>query len=208
VVDLLERDGAGLNLTAEVRDGIFKHSKGKRGLLGADPETMATTLEGRIVRLADIIAYVNHDLDDAVRAGLVRSEQIPTDLVGILGPDHEQRVLTMMRDMIEASRVADGGDILLSAPVAGAVMALRDWLYQHVYRVPRVQVEFEKASRILRELFQYFTAHSDTLTRLGGYRRQGDSLEVAVADFLAGLTDRYAMNLYQRQFLPQPWKIL
>ncbi len=208
VVDLLERDGAGLNLTAEVRDGIFKHSKGRSGLLGTATAHLAATLEGRIVRLADIIAYVNHDLDDAVRAGLVRPGDIPGDLVALLGPDHEQRVLRMMRDMIESSLAADGGEILLSEPVAEAIMALRDWLFLNVYRVTRVQVEFEKASRILRELFHYFMSHPDSLSRYGGRRRQEDSLAVAVADFLAGMTDRYAMNLYQRLFLPQPWKIL
>lgn len=207
VVCLLERDGAGLNLTGEVVDGILKHSKGKGPLLDGGPETMAMTLEGRVVRLADIIAYVNHDLDDAVRAGLISPAQIPRDLVALLGSEHGRRIDTMVRDMIEASLAAGGNDIRLSSNVAAAISELRNWLFEHVYRVPGVHEDFQKASRILRELFQFFLARPEVLEAHGGRRRQNDPPEVSVADFVAGMTDRFAMNLYQRLFLPQPWKV-
>ncbi len=207
VVDILEREGRGLNLTEEVRDGILNHSKGRGPLLAGGGEPRARTLEGRIVRLADIIAYVNHDLDDAVRAGLVRSDHLPVNLVDVLGKGHGERVQTMVRDVIECSLTIDGSDILIGESVAEAILALRDWLYENVYRVPSVHDDFVKASRILRELFAYFMDHRETLLDLGGRCRAEDPPEVSVADFIAGMTDRYAMNLYQRLFLPQTWKI-
>lgn len=206
VVEVLEKDGKGLNLTAEVRDGIGRHSKGRGSLLCDDPGVRASTLEGRIVRLADIIAYVNHDLDDALRAGLIRSNQLPDRIVAVLGGTHSGRVGTMVGDMIERSYIE--GDIRLSEPVAEGVMALRDWLFEHVYQVRTVHEDFEKASRILRELYLFFVSNEGALVQHGGRRFQGDRLEISVADFVAGMTDRYAMNLYHKLFLPQPWKIL
>ena len=205
VVEVLEKDGAGLNLTVEVRDGIGCHSKGRGPLL--DPAQLATTLEGRIVRLADIIAYVNHDLDDAVRAGLVEGEDVPSEIVAVLGDSHSRRIDTMVCDMINASLAVGGGEIRLSTEVATAIPALRDWLFANVYRAAPVHADFVKASRILRELFAYFMQHQDELAVFGGDRFPGDPLEVSVADFIAGMTDRYAMNLYRKLFLPEPWKI-
>jgi dGTPase len=207
VVRFLEDDGRGLNLTGEVLDGILKHSKGKGPLLDGGPETLAITLEGRVVRLADIIAYVNHDLDDAVRAGLIRASEVPAGITGVLGGDAVQRIDTMIRDLVEASLATDGADIRLNEAVATAIVDLRNWLFVHVYRVPSVHDDFEKASRILRELFHYFLARPAALEQHGGRCLPGDPREVSVADFIAGMTDRYAMNLYQRLFLPQPWKI-
>jgi len=203
VVDVLEKDGAGLNLTAEVRDGILKHSKGRGPLLCDDPAVMATTLEGRIVRLADVVAYVNHDLDDALRAGLIEPGRIPVAVSAVLGDTH-----SMVRDMIEASLATGGSEIRLSPGVSGAVSELRDWLFEHVYRINTVHDDFVKASRILRELFLFFADNEEVLLAHGGRRHPGDPLAVSVADFIAGMTDRFAINLYQRLFLPQPWKIL
>lgn len=208
VVEVLEKDGQGLNLTAEVRDGILKHSKGRGPLLGTRPEILATTLEGRIVRLADILAYVNHDVDDAVRAGLISIGDIPSAIVGVLGTTHSRRIDTMVRDMIGASLRTGGERILFSEPIAEAITALRDWLFTHVYRAPSVHGEFVKASRVVRELFHYFMEHEQALLEHGGRRYPGDSLEVSVVDFIAGMTDRFALNLYQRLFLPQPWKMI
>jgi dGTPase len=208
VVDVLEKDGAGLNLTAEVRDGILKHSKGKGPLDGDEPSVRASTLEGRIVRLADIIAYVNHDLDDALRAGLIGTDQIPGKVIRELGDTHARRVDTMVRDMIEMSLAAEGREIRISEALSEAVMALRDWLFEHVYQVRTVHEDFEKASRVLRELFLFFLVNQDALINHGGHRFPGDGPEVSVADFIAGMTDRYAINLYHKLFLPQPWKIL
>ncbi|HKK01751.1 MAG TPA: deoxyguanosinetriphosphate triphosphohydrolase [Desulfuromonadales bacterium] len=206
VVEVLEKDGVGLNLTEEVRDGIRRHSKGQGPLLGA-PELLARTLEGRIVRLADIIAYVNHDLDDAMRAGLVAPEAIPAGLAEVLGTTHSSRIDTMVCDMINSSLERGGAEVCLTPQVSEAITQLRDWLFVHVYRAAPVHADFVKASRILQELYHYFMRHDDELLACGGDRLAGDSLAVSVADFIAGMTDRYAMNLYRRLFLPEPWKI-
>jgi dGTPase len=207
VVDVLEKEGVGLNLTFEVRDGILKHSKGRGPLISADPEVMAVTLEGRIVRLADIVAYVNHDLDDALRAGLLKDHQIPKAISAVLGESHSRRIGTMVKDMIVSSLAADGAAIHLSAPISEAVVALRDWLFDHVYQERTVHDDFEKASHVLRELYVFFAENEQALLAHGGRRLPGDGLLISVVDFIAGMTDRYAMNLYHRLFLPQPWKI-
>ncbi len=208
VVDVLEREGRGLNLTVEVRDGIVKHSKGRGPILSEDPKVKAMTLEGQIVRLADIIAYVNHDLDDALRAGLISAGQVPSAITAVLGTRHSQRINTMVCDMIDASLTFGGDRVRLSDPVIEAIDALRDWLFAHVYQVRTVHDDFVKASRILRELFLFFMQNEDVLLSHGGDRYPGDSMEVSVVDFIAGMTDRFAINLYHRLFLPQPWKIL
>lgn len=205
VVEVLEKDHQGLNLTAEVRDGILKHSKG-RGPIQAAGESL--TLEGQIVRLADIVAYVNHDLDDALRSGLIRSNQIPTSILKVLGATHSARINTMVQDAIVQAMAAPTPRLQLSEAVGSALYDLRDWLYEHVYQVESVHADFVKASRLLRDLFGYFMTREEALVQHGGYRRPGDSLEVSVADFLAGMTDRYALNLYYQLFLPRPWKSL
>jgi dGTPase len=125
-----------------------------------------------------------------------------------LGETHSRRIDTMVRDMIEASLAAGGSEIRLSQAVSTAVSDLRDWLFEHVYRVNTVHDDFVKASRILRELFLCFSADEEMLVAQGGRRYAGDPLVVSAADFVAGMTDRFAMNLYHRLFLPQPWKLL
>lgn len=208
VVDVLEKDGQGLNLSFEVRDGILKHSKGLGPILSDDPDVCAATLEGRIVRLADIIAYLNHDLDDAMRAGLIGSRQVPDWVASTLGETHSRRIDTMVRDVVEASLETGGESIALSPMVADGIDRLRRWLFEQVYRSNPVHEDFLKASRIVRELFGYFMENEQELLGCGGKRYPGDPLEVSVADFIAGMTDRYVLNLYQRLFLPQPWKSL
>ncbi len=208
VVECLEKDGRGLNLTLEVRDGILKHSKGRGPLLAPDSASRAMTLEGQIVRLADIIAYVNHDLDDAVRGGLIRQEELPAEIISVVGSSHAERIGRMVSDLIERSLVGGGTRILLSADMDEAIRALRAWLFERVYQVDEVHADFVKASRMLRELFGYFVENEDVFFEAGGRRFDGDSLEVSVADFIAGMTDRFALALYSRIFLPQPWKPL
>lgn len=207
VVDALEKDGQGLNLTVEVRDGILKHSKGQGSIVSTDKTNLASTLEGQVVRLADILAYVNHDLDDAIRAGLVRPEHVPDELIRILGQTHSRRINNMVRNMIEFSLATGGEAVGLEDAMAEAIGALRDWLSGHVYRAPSVHDDFEKASRILRELYGFFVENEQALVSHGGRRYPGDAIETSVADFIAGMTDRYAMNLYHKLFLPKPWKI-
>lgn len=206
VVERLEKDGRGLNLSWEVRDGIHKHSKGRGALLGRGERDLPATLEGRLVRLADVIAYVNHDLDDALRAGLIRVADLPTDLLQLLGTSHSQRIDTMVRDLIETSLATDSREIALSAKISAAITALREWLFNHVYQAGQVEADFVKASRILGELFHYFKADPTALERYGFRVDDGDDPLIVIGDFLAGMTDRYALNLYQQLFLPQPWK--
>lgn len=207
VVELLENDGIGLNLTAEVLDGIGKHSKGQGALSHVADDCLPITQEGRIVRFADIIAYVNHDLDDAVRAGLVTEKQIPATICAVLGDNCRQRIDTMVRDLVEVATASGGELIRLSEPVDAALMQLRDWLTANVYRVNSVEAEFDKAARMLRDLFHYFSDHRDHLFACGGHYREGEPYLVSVADFIAGMTDRYAINLYNELFLPRPWRV-
>jgi dGTPase len=206
VVELLEKNGAGLNLSWEVRDGIQCHSKGRGALLGQTSADLPATLEGQLVRLSDVIAYVNHDLDDAIRGGLVSAADVPRHLRAALGTKNSQRLNTMVTDLIETTLAADCQAVQLSAPVAAQVVELRDWLHANVYRAHAVEDEFRKASRVLRELFAYFVTYPESLSLYGGARINGEVVETAVADFIAGMTDRYAMNLYQKLFFPQPWK--
>ena len=208
VVDILEKDGAGLNLTAEVRDGILKHSKGRGGLLSPGPESAATTLEGQVVRLADIIAYVSHDLDDAIRGGIITEEDVPAEISRVVGLKHSRRIDRMVRDLIEKSLQQDGSVVQISGEMDEAIRALRSWLFEHVYQIDRVHEDFVKASHLLRELFLYFIDNEDVFLLHGGRRLAGDILEVSVADFIAGMTDRFALTLYNRLFLPQPWKAI
>ncbi|MFO7578442.1 MAG: deoxyguanosinetriphosphate triphosphohydrolase [Pelovirga sp.] len=208
VVDILEKDGKGLNLTFEVRDGIGKHSKGQGGsLVAADPHC-AATLEGQVVRLADVIAYVSHDLDDAIRGGVICADDLPGAIVAVVGKRHSERIDRMVTDLIHQSLAAGVERIALSAEMDEAIRALRSWLYEHVYRAPCVQAEFDKASSLLRQLFCYFVDNEEVFVLHGGHRFAGDSLEVSVADFIAGMTDRFALALYRRLFLPQPWRAL
>lgn len=208
VVEKLEKDGLGLNLTWEVRDGIYRHSKGLGALIEIAEERLPATLEGRLVRLADVIAYVNHDLDDALRAGLVAAEDVPLALRTLLGETHAGRINTMVRDLIENSRADAVPQITLSSEVAEGVSELRAWLFAHVYRAAPVDAEFRKASRILRELFEYFTTTPGALAGFGVMPQTEEETSVLVTDFLAGMTDRYALNLYQRLFLPQRWQVV
>ena len=162
VVDLLERDGAGLNLTFEVRDGILKHSKGKGAIFSDNPNLTAMTLEGQIVRIADISAYVNHDLDDAIRGGLVGERELPETVERVLGATHcAARIETLIRSLVDASRLDEKRMIRMHEPVLEALYALRDFLYERVYESKGVREEFDKAQRILQELWQHFHDHAD-----------------------------------------------
>jgi dGTPase len=152
VVDLLENDGRGLNLTAEVRDGIRRHSKGKGDVLLRDG-LQAMTLEAEIVRIADIVAYVNHDLDDAERADLLAEADVPAEIRRVLGSRHSERLATLIGDVIRTTDLDGGGHVTLSADVHGALLALRDFLYARVYENPVVHEEFEKAQRLLKDLY-------------------------------------------------------
>jgi dGTPase len=211
VVQILENSGKGLNLTYEVRDGILRHSKGYGKIMPDDPSELPITLEGRVVRVADIMAYLNHDLDDAIRSGVVKASQIPDQCVKLLGRAHDERVTAMMTDLITHSRAENSELILnMSDRVFGAMTELRQFLYEKVYRSPRVHNEFIKAKKIMSELFAHFLEHENLLSRelekmcLPAVGANGASKERLACDLLACMTDRYALSLYARTFFPTP----
>lgn len=203
VVEKLEYDGKGLNLTFEVRDGIAHHSKGRGKILDRKKEDLPATLEGQIVRISDVIAYVNHDIDDALRAEIIKESDIPRHLVGVLGRWHASRIDRMVVDVVESSLKANLDRIAMSDEIMKAVVELRDFLYERVYFNPAAREELRKTEKIIRDLFAYMTAHPD------GYIKDypaGDPLETRVGDFIAGMSDRYALTLYEEIFFPRSWR--
>ena len=210
VVDVLENRGRGLNLTFEVRDGIRKHSKGYGAVVLEEPDEMPATIEGRVVRFADIMAYLNHDLDDAVRSGVIGVEDIPGVCTKVLGHSHSERVRTMVNDLVISTRLRGGEmELAVSEPVSVAMAALREFLYDNVYRSDQVHSEFVKAKKILSELYYYLLEHPETLEKelrkmeMGSFP-PGTTRERMVCDFAASITDRYALNLYEEIFFPTP----
>jgi dGTPase len=210
VVDLLEREGKGLNLTYEVRNGIVKHSKGKGDIIPRDPSEKAVTVEGQVVRVADIIAYVNHDLDDAIRAGVIDAQDIPETCSQILGRTHGERIDAMVKDVMHTtySSQENGPSLSMSPRVLKAMMRLRDFLYDRVYDSEVVHGDFVKASKILVELYVKFTKNADLLLKEMDRDELYDTVDACACDYLAGMTDRYAFDLYEKMFLPRPWMIL
>jgi dGTPase len=196
VVEVLED----LNLTIEVRDGILKHSKGEKGeLLRRRPKSRALTLEGDIVRISDIIAYVNHDIDDGIRAGLLTADDIPKEIRNALGTTGAQRIDRMVRDVISATLACDYDAIMMTPEVLQALEELRTYMFQNLYLTPPVRSEFEKAQGVLTTLFQYVTTHPEEF--FDG--KSEEPVERLAIDFIAGMTDRYAINLYERLFVPK-----
>jgi dGTPase len=201
VVETLENDGRGLNLTVEVRDGILKHSKGEKGeLLRTRPKARALTLEGDIVRISDIIAYVNHDIDDGIRAGIISEEEIPAAIRNTLGRTGSMRIDRMVRDVIAATLACEYEAIQMTPEVLQALEELRTFMFENMYLTPTVRGEFIKAQKILTALFEYVTANPQEF-----FDSDHEPVERLALDFIAGMTDRYAMNLYARLFLPKPW---
>jgi dGTPase len=192
VVDHLENDGRGLNLTWEVRDGIVNH-----------PWSMPppSTLEAQVVRFADRIAYLNHDVDDAVRAGVLAIEELPAGALATLGRTHSQRIGTLVADLVDQSM--DRPEVGLSPPVFAALDELRDFMFDQVYMRAGADSEHDKAVKLIRDLFGYFIEHPDELP--DEYHRAPGDLPTRVADHIAGMTDRYALRTYERLFLPQGW---
>ncbi|HET7753375.1 MAG TPA: deoxyguanosinetriphosphate triphosphohydrolase [Anaeromyxobacteraceae bacterium] len=209
VVDVLEKDGKGLNLTEEVRDGILRHSKGRGTVLMKGTGAKALTLEAEIVRISDIVAYVNHDLDDAIRGGLLREEDVPADIRGALGRRHSERLATLVGDVIRHSDVDGGGHIEMSPEIHGALIALREFLYHRVYENPVVNEEFKKAQRILGELYAWLKADPERLaTQFQVAARDGETVDRAVTDFVSGMTDRFALETWESIVVPRPWAIV
>ena len=211
VVEVLENNGQGLNLTHEVRDGILKHSKGYGRIIPDNALECAGTYEGQIARIADIMAYLNHDLEDAIRSGVIKAEQVPEECTRVLGHTHSERATTMIRDLISYTEVCDDRLCLqMSAEVDSAMSLLRTFLYDNVYRSPRLHRHFEKAKKILSELYIYLLGNEQTFLenlnelQMTGCNNDGQTRERIVCDLISSMTDRYAMNLYKKLFFPIP----
>jgi dGTPase len=198
VVDLLERDGEGLNLTWEVRDGILNHSKGQAGILSKKWGDVAT-LEGEVCKIADIVAYVNHDVEDAIRAGIICQNDLPVRVVAALGHTHSQRINTLVTDIIDCSWTVSGeSDIArptigMSPAVIEATNTLRQFLYDRVYYPSLAGEEAVKAGKALRLLYSYFLGHEDKLP--AEFASLPGDKERKVVDYIAGMTDQYALRL-------------
>jgi dGTPase len=176
IVDELERDGRGLNLTQEVRDGILNHT---------GPREPAT-LEGRIVRIVDRVAYINHDIDDAVRAGVLRQEELPRDEIELLGATGSRRIDRLVHDLVETSEAA--GDIRQSEEVGAAMLSLRSFMFEHVYLGPHTQAQHRQAEEVIGRVFRHLVEHPDRIPAGDG------AVADRLTDYIAGMTDRYALS--------------
>ena len=195
VVDRLEKDGEGLNLTWEVRRGILCHTGPDR----------AETLEGRLLRLADKIAYINHDIDDAIRGKIIYPMDIPLAVSQVLGFTHDQRINTLTVDIIEQSAGKD--DILQSEPCREAMHQLREFMFEYVYRNPVAKGEEGKAQDMLRRLFEAYVKDPDKLPPEYQTIRLEEGMERAVCDYISGMTDKYAVEQFGELFIPKAWSV-
>ena len=195
VVDVLEKDGQGLNLTHEVRDGILCHT--------GDP--WPSTLEGQIVRRSDQIAYVNHDIDDAIRAGILTNDDIPREITDLLGHDHSTRINTLVTDAINTSREA--GAVCLTPSVEKALKDLRSFMLENVYRNTIAKGEESKAKDMLSRMFEYYMKHPEALPEDFHPQLSFEGLERTVCDYIAGMTDNYAVDKYTEIFIPVGWHV-
>jgi len=198
VVDFLEKDGQGLNLTWEVRDGILNHSKEREGIQEGKTD-IAHTFEGQVCQIADAIAYINHDIEDAIRAGIINQNDLPSEPVNILGPSHSERINKMVCDVIEYSWSVSGNiidkmpGIGMSREVLEAADNLRDFLFKNVYNLHSAQKESEKARQIVKSLYLYFRKNEDKLPK--EYRYNSNDTERSVVDYIASMTDNYALKI-------------
>lgn len=194
MVEVLEFEGKGLNLCWETRDGIHGHSGSH----------MPATLEGQIVRIADRVAYINHDIDDALRADVIREQELPTEYVEVLGKNSPERITTLVRDLVDSSAGQD--HIAMSEPVEKAMNGLRKWMFNNVYLSENAKSEEPKAKKLIESLFFYFLEHIEEVPSEYRNCSQGNDVQ-AVIDFVAGMTDRYALKVYQNIFVPRSWRI-
>jgi dGTPase len=194
IVEHLENEGAGLNLSWEVRDGILNHTWS---------QPMPATLEGQVVRFSDRIAYVNHDVDDAIRAEVITAEDLPDEVVATLGQTHGARIDALVSDLVEASD--DRDQIALSPPVLEALDGLRTFLFDRVYLRPEAREEQERAIALIRSLFAYYLDHPEAVP--AEYQDVPGDLATRIADYIAGMTDRFALRTYEQLFLPQGWML-
>jgi dGTPase len=213
IVEVLEKDGYGLNLTYAVREGIYLHSKARRDIM-ATAWGVASTLEGQIIKIADSIAYINHDIDDALRAGILEPEDLPRDAVAALGDTHSKRINTMVCDLIDFNWWATGEDtppdpalLTMSPQVLQPTNMLREFLYKNVYLDSRAKVDDDKIRIMIEMLYMHFLEHleelPDDLQRINHER--AEPTERAVVDYVAGMTDRYAIKVFNDLYIPRTW---
>ena len=195
VVDRLEKDGAGLNLTWEVRNGIVCHTRGQQ----------AATLEGQVVRLADQIAYINHDIEDALRGGVIYPMDIPLEVSSVLGFTHGERINALVVDVIRASR--DQDSIRQSEEAGEAMSLLREFMFENVYTNPMAKGEEGKAQEMLRRLFDHYRRDPDALPADFQEIRLEEGVDRAVCDYIAGMTDPFAIEQFSRLFIPTAWSV-
>ena len=195
IIDILENNGRGLNLTFEVRDGILNHTG----------DNMAATLEGRLVKFADRIAYINHDIDDAIRAGILSAESIPSHLRGALGDTSSERIKTMVMSLITHS--AGRAEIGMDAEIGAATNELRSFMFAEVYMNDLAKGEEAKAKEILRRLYMHYIANPSEIHAEYAGNLTRDGVARTVCDYIAGMTDRFAVAQYNEIFMPKIWKI-
>ncbi|MDI3534412.1 MAG: dGTPase [Thermosediminibacterales bacterium] len=195
VVDRLEQC-KGLNLTWEVRDGILKHT-------GSD---MPATLEGQIVKIADRIAYINHDIDDAIRGGIITAEDLPSDVIKVLGEKHKQRIDTMVKDLIKSSW--GKAKIQMSPEIRKAMEKLRKFMFDKVYIGSAAKTQEKKVGRLIESLYYYFVENPEQMPSEYQTLQKGETIERRVCDYIAGMTDRYAISRYYEIFIPASWSKL
>jgi dGTPase len=213
IVEVLERGGQGLNLTYAVREGIYLHSKARRDIMTTAWGT-ASTLEGQLIKICDSVAYINHDIDDAIRAGVLREEDLPAEAVAVLGRSHRERINTMVNDLIHFNWWATGETpppapplIGMSPHVLAATNQLRDFMFRAVYQDRRARAESDKARFIVETLYAHYLKHPDEipdeLRRIN--QQRGEPVERMVVDHIASMTDRYAIETFKRVFIPRTW---
>jgi dGTPase len=195
VVDIIEKEGRGLNLTMEVRDGILRHTN--------DP--LAATLEGQVVRLADKTAYINHDVDDAIRSGTLKEEQLPREVTQVLGDHYSKRINTIVEDIVSCG--CSDGYIHMSEEISQAVDVFYEFLYEHVYRNPVVKGEERKVAGILNGIFDYYEKNPEKMSEEFREIADREGVRRAAADYVAGMTDPYAIEVYNSIFVPMAWTV-
>jgi dGTPase len=220
VVELLEKDGQGLNLTREVRDGILRHSK-LRESIAAEGWGIASSLEGQIVKIADSLAYLNHDIDDAVRAGVISVDALPSEANAVFGTTSGSRITAFVTDVVDFNwrvalgegqtwreAVGNGVAVGMSPEVLDVVDELREFMFSKVYTDSAAKEDDPKTHFIVHKLFEYFCAHPDDLPDEWRANPRAEPIERRVADYIAGMTDRYAIQVFERFYVPGPWAVL
>jgi dGTPase len=213
VVEILEKEGRGLNLTRQVCEGILFHSKARQDIMARAWGT-ASTLEGQIIKVTDSVAYINHDIDDALRAGLIGIDDLPEECLRVLGRTHSTRINTMVQDLVQQNWWATGEGpppdpltLTMSEPILTATNALREFLFQRIYTNSRAKEDDEKVVQMIEWLYEYFVHHPDDMPSelLRINRERGEPIERAAVDYIAGMTDHYAIKVFQARFVPRMW---